>query len=202
MGTTGSRSTRRSRTRPRSAPTRRPASGGSAWCSRRTASRGQAAGATSSSWNWWWSPNRNLYRRTAAERLEDDAVALGQLYELGEAVLVGVVLHIERKPDCAEADRYVLILGHPERAAEVEVALSAHAAGHVDSERGRDRGHRDPGTGNQRLEQHVARAGEHPRAASRRVQPRLDERPTGRDRARDVLVLERTLCFERDNGRL
>src|SRR5215216_1390242 len=169
MGITGSRSTRRSRTRPRSAPTRRLAFDVWACCGGLTASRRSVTGATSSSWSWWLSPNGNLDRHPATERLEDDAVALGQLHELGEVVLVSVVLHVERKPDCAEADRYVLTLRHPERAAEVEVTLGAHAAGDADPERGGDRAQRDAGTGDQRLEQHVARAGEHARAASRRM---------------------------------
>src|SRR4051794_264564 len=105
MGITGSRSTRRLRTSPRSARTRRPASGASACCSGLTASRRRANGATSSSWSWWLSANGCLDRNPSAERLEDDAVALRQLDELREAVLVGVVPDVEGEPDCAEADR-------------------------------------------------------------------------------------------------
>ena len=77
------------------------------------------------------SPNGYLDRHPPAERLEDDAVALGQLHELRESVLVGVMPDVEDEPDSAEADRHVLVLGHPERAAEIQVPFGTQAAGNV-----------------------------------------------------------------------
>src|SRR5262245_18124189 len=96
-------------------------------------------------------------RRTALERLVDHAVTLGELEQLVELLLRRVGLDVEAQADLRKADWRGLV--DAERAAEVEVALRRDLAGlERDVERGRDRLQRYPGAGDQRLEQHVARA--------------------------------------------
>ena len=57
------------------------------------------------------------------ERLVDDAVALGQLQQRRELLVVASVSSSNAEPDRAEADGRVAV--DAERAAEVEVALGA-----------------------------------------------------------------------------
>ena len=118
--------------------------------------------------------------RRPRERLEHDAVALGQAQERGELVLARVGVELEVQPHVLEADRRLLV--DAERAAEVEVALGAdRAAAHVDAERGGDRPERHARAGGERLEQHVAGAQLRAVAAARGMQPRLGERTAGVD---------------------
>src|SRR5436190_12783985 len=130
----------------------------------------------SCSWSWW---SADLHVHPARDRLEHDAVALGQFDQLCEPGVVSVVLDVERQPDRPETHRNVAIFGHTERAAEIEVSLGTDGPAHLDAERGRDGAHRHAGTGNERLEQHVARAGEHACAAGGWMQPGLRKRPAG-----------------------
>ena len=88
-----------------------------------------------------------------------------------------------------------------ERAAEVEIALGVHRPAHVEPERGRDGAQRHAGARDERLEQHVAGAGEQAGAAGRRMQPGLDERAAGGHAARDALVAERALGAQRHERR-
>ena len=86
------------------------------------------------------------------------------------------------------------LLVDAERAAEIEVALGAAPCRRERNfERGRDRLQGDAGAGDQRLEQHVARAEAAAVAAGRRVQPGLDHRPAGLDLAGDALAAELAL---------
>ena len=64
--------------------------------------------------------------RAARERLQHDAVALGQLEQRGELLVVGVGVELEAQADVAEADRRGLV--DAQRAAEVEVALGVDLA--------------------------------------------------------------------------
>ena len=68
---------------------------------------------------------RHVELRAARERLQHDAVALGQLEQRGELLVVGVGVELEAQADVAEADRRRLL--DAERAAEVEVALGVDA---------------------------------------------------------------------------
>src|SRR4051812_12288957 len=77
----------------------------------------------------------HLDRRAALDRLVDHAIPLGQLEQLVELVLGRVGLDVEAQADLRKADRRVL--GHTERAAEVEVAFCRHPPG---LERDVDRG--------------------------------------------------------------
>ena len=149
-------------------------------------------------WRWRWPWQRRererlvraearRQRRSARERLIDDAVALGQLLQRRKLLVVGVGVELERQADLAEADRRLTI--DAERAAEVEVALRAHASRRDgDPERGRDRAQRHPGARDQRLEQHVARAQQRAVATGRRVEPGLGERPARVHRAGDAVA--------------
>ena len=68
--------------------------------------------------------------------------------------------------------------------------------------RGRDRFQRDARAGDQRLQQHVARAQFEARAAGRRMQARDRERAAGLDLAGDIGVVERAVRLERDHRRM
>src|SRR5918997_509004 len=82
-------------------------------------------------------PDRGRGDGWSAERLEDDAVALGELDQRSKLVGVGIGVELEGKTDLAKAHRSVL--GDAQRAAEVEVALDLHLArADLDAERGRD----------------------------------------------------------------
>src|ERR1700722_16236552 len=139
--------------------------------------------------------------RAALDGLIDHAVALGELEELVELLLLGVGVDRKGEPDLRKADRRVL--GDAEGAAEIEVALGRYGAGlERDRERGRDRLERHARAGNERLEQHVAGAQLEPGAAGRRMQARDRERTTRLDLAGDVGVVERALGAQRDVGGL
>ena len=70
----------------------------------------------------------------------------------------------------------------------------------VDLQRGRDRLQRHARAGDQRFQQHVARAELRARAAGGRMQARDRQRAAGLDLAGDVLVVERALRLQRDDG--
>ena len=106
---------------------------------------------------------------------------------------------VEAKPDRREADGRLAV--DAERAAEVEVAFGVDAARDVELHRGRHRAERDAGAGDERLEQHVAGAGEGAGAAGRGMQAGLDEHAAGLDLARDLLLVELPVGTERDEGR-
>ena len=93
----------------------------------------------------------------------------------------------------AKADRRFLV--DAERAAEIEIAFGRHGArtSALMAERGRDRLERHAGTGDQRLQQHVAGAKLHARTAGGRMQARDGERAAGLDLAGDVGVVDRAL---------
>jgi hypothetical protein len=89
------------------------------------------------------------------EGLEDDAVALGQLEELGYGFGWGVGVEIELELDATEADwRFAR---DAERASEVELTFGANR-GRLDGDahRGGDRAERDTGAADERLEEHVS----------------------------------------------
>jgi hypothetical protein len=80
---------------------------------------------------------------------------------------------------------------NPERAAEVEITLGLDAtAFQAEFERGRDGPQRHAGAGYERFQEHVAGASLQARAAGRRMQPRLDERPACIDAASDAVRVE------------
>src|SRR5690348_3967626 len=107
----------RPRTRPASAISPSPSTTstrpwrGGIWSPRSRTTRTSTSSATSaaprgSSWSWRRSSaDDDLHGRPAGERLVDDAVALGQLHQGGELLLVEVVLEVEHEPDRAEAHR-------------------------------------------------------------------------------------------------
>src|SRR5689334_12968256 len=77
-------------------------------------------------------------RRTGLDRLIDHTVALGELEQLIELLLLDIGIDRKREPDLREADRRVL--GDAKRAAEIEVALGRHGARlQRNRQRGRDR---------------------------------------------------------------
>ena len=75
---------------------------------------------------WPWRVERDVELRAARERLQHDAVALGELEQRRQLLVVGIGVELEAQADVAEADRRLLV--HAQRAAEVEVALGVDAA--------------------------------------------------------------------------
>ena len=125
-----------------------------------------------------------------AQGLVHDAVALGELEQLGDRGLVGVGVQREREPDRPEADRRVAV--DAERAAEVDVALGAapfHSRSSMPSAVATARivtpAHATSACSS-RSPEHALEAV----AAGRGMQAGLDERPPGLDRARHRLVTE------------
>ena len=93
------------------------------------------------------------------------------------------------------------VLSTPERAAEIEVAFRLHGAmAQIDFKRGRHRFQGHAGAGDERFEQHVAGAQLRAGAAGGGVQARDRERAAGLDLAGDVLVIERALRLQGDDG--
>ena len=116
-----------------------------------------------------------------------------------ELVLRGVGVDLEAQTDRRKTNRR--ILGHAERAAEVEIALGRDLAGFERNvERGRDRLERHAGAGDQRLEQHVAGAQFKSGAAGGGVQARDRERAPGLHFAGDLRIIERALGLQGDEG--
>src|SRR6185437_1144961 len=86
---------------------------------------------------------RELQLGPLAQRLEDNAITLGELHQRLQLVGAGIAVELEAQADLAEAHRGVLV--DPERAAEIEIALGPHpAAAQRHLERRRHRLERDP----------------------------------------------------------
>src|SRR6185503_19020272 len=82
-----------------------------------------------------------LDRGSPGDRLENDAITLGQLEELPPLLLPRVGIEVDREQDPGEPDRR--LLAHAERAAKVEVPFGPERpAAHRHPERGRHRGER------------------------------------------------------------
>src|SRR6185295_1182964 len=138
--------------------------------------------------------------RRLDEGLVHHAIAFGQLQELGQLFGRRRRAEIEAQADPAEADGCVS--GHAERSAEVEIALrhdGASVDGNAQRRRHRAQGHAR--AGDERLQQHVARAGGKARAAGGGMQPGLDEGAAGRDLARHVLGPELARSAQGHHGR-
>ncbi len=94
----------------------------------------------------------------AGERLEDDAVALGQLQQGLRAARASASVSSSNARRIAEkptgASRSTASVPRKSRSPSART----RARPHLDPQRGRDRAQRHPGAGDQRLEQHVARA--------------------------------------------
>src|ERR1700730_1412102 len=137
-----------------------------------------------------------LDRRSIFQCLIDDAITLGEFEKLIELVLLNVGVDVEGEADLREADRR--LLGDAERAAEIEIAFGRHRAGFQGNiDRGGDRFERDAGAGDQSLQQHVARAQLHPRAAGGRMQAGDRQRPAGLDLAGDIGGVDGAFGLER-----
>ena len=137
----------------------------------------------------------------AADGLQHHAVALGQLQQARELLVVGLGVDREPQPDGAEADRRLAV--DAERAADVELALGLDAAaGDRDLERRRHGPQRHARAGGERLEQHVAGARQLAGAAGRRMQAGVDDRPAGLDAAGDAVAVERAGGAQRDHRRV
>ena len=137
-------------------------------------------------------------RYTAGERLVHDAVALGQLQQRRELLLVGVACRARSaEPDRAEADRRVAV--DAQRPAEVEIALGAHAP--PPTAMPSDVATARSVTPAQATSASSSMSPEHSQravAAGGGMQPGLDERPAGLDRARDALAAELAVGAQRD----
>src|SRR5262245_13047890 len=97
------------------------------------------------------------HRRRPPKRLVDDAIALGQANELLELVFGSAGVELEMKSDALESDRRALV--DAQSAAKVELSLgTSDPSAQLDPDRRRDGTERDPRAGDERLEQHVARA--------------------------------------------
>src|SRR5256714_14958515 len=124
-----------------------------------------------------------------------DLVAVSQREERGDLVFRRVGVELKAQADGLEADRRVL--GDAERAAEVEVAFGMTAALlHFDANGGGHGTERDAGAGDERFEQHVARARGEAVAAGGGVQSGGGQRLARLHAARDA-VAERALGLER-----
>ena len=139
--------------------------------------------------------------RRMPERLQHDAIALGEPEQRIELVLRRVGVELEFEPDVREADRRILC--DAERAAKVEIALRRHLArAQRHAHRRRDRFQRHAGAGDQRLEQHVAGAELRAASPGRGVKPGDRKRPSGLDLAGDRGGVERALRPQRHQSRL
>ena len=128
--------------------------------------------------------------RRLPERLQHDAIALGEPEQRVELVLRRVGIELEFEPDGGEAYRRVLC--DAERAAKVEIAFRLDLArAHSDAHRRRDRFQRHAGAGDQRLEQHVAGAQLRAASSGRGMKPGDRKRPSGLDLAGDRGGIER-----------
>jgi hypothetical protein len=98
------------------------------------------------------------YGRGMALGLVDDAVAFGEPHEGGDRVRIGVGFEIETQADGFETDGH--LRGHPEGAAEIEIALRPDTAAVDPQVHGGGHGHEGhTGTRGRCFEQHVAGAG-------------------------------------------
>ena len=133
------------------------------------------------------------------EGLEHDAVALGELEQLsilscGASVSTSKARRMSLKPTGA-----VLSTPSVPRKSRSPSAFTAPLR-RSDFKRGRDGFQRHAGAGDERLEQHVARAQLRADAAGSGMQARDRERAAGLDLAGDVLVIELALRLQGDDG--
>jgi hypothetical protein len=142
--------------------------------------------------------HRHRDRRRRAQGLVDDAVALRELEQCRALLFGEVAVDLEGETDIAEADRRALI--HAEGALEIEIALGLDG-GVIDLEleSGGDRVHRHAGAGDQRLQQHVARAGVDAAAAGGGMKAGFDEGLRGLDGAGHAFA-DRALGLQGDHG--
>src|SRR3954469_8614228 len=137
-------------------------------------------------------PGRDSGR--VAQGLQHNTVALGQFQQRVDPILRLVRSESKSETYLAEANRCRAV--YSECAAEIEVTLSMHLATvQMKVESRRDCFQRDAGTGDQRLQQHVTRAGLQSAAARRRVQAGLYERAPGANFAGDTVSIEVALCL-------
>ena len=126
---------------------------------------------------------RRLYAGRVAQRLEDDAVALGQFQQGRELFVARRRIDFEAQADVGDAHRHVLC--DAERAAEIAFSLDGddHRPPGNAHRRGDDI-ERHAGTRHQRLQQQVTRARFAAVTTGRRMQPRVVTREPGLDAAR------------------
>src|SRR5207248_4867250 len=142
----------------------------------------------------------DLDRDAPGEGLVDDAVALGQREQRLELLRRRFGDELEPQTDRAEPDGRLAVDGH--RAAKVEVSLGEHTTPrHRDVPVDGDRAERHPRARDERLQEHVAGAGETAVTPARRVETRLDERLSGLHGARDAFGAQLSLGPQRDARR-
>ena len=130
--------------------------------------------------------HRRAHVGRLAERLKDHAVTLRQLQQRGDLVGGGVGHEVEAQADGAEP--HARVFGHAQGPSKIQIALGGDGrVAELDANRRGDRAQGHAGAGNERLEQHVARAGQRAVAACRRVQSRRDQRASCLDLAGDTL---------------
>src|SRR5574341_1386328 len=129
---------------------------------------------------------RDFDLRRLARRLIDDAVTLGEANQRGELLRRRVRVEVELQPDALKPCRH--FFGYAQRASKIQIAFRVDGSfSNLNPYRSRHCTQGHSGTGCERLQQHVARAG-HQSAASRpRVKTRFDERLSGFDLARNPL---------------
>src|SRR5713226_9383645 len=99
----------------------------------------------------------DLEFRPFVDGLEHHAIALGELHQRVDLLRARVAVDV--KIEANRAETHGGVLGHAQRAAEIEVALGAdRAALERQLERGRHRPHGDAGAGDERFQEHVAGA--------------------------------------------
>src|ERR1019366_3841870 len=104
--------------------------------------RGFGVAAAAAKAPWLLARECSRESRRARERLEDDAIPLGESLERCELIRISVGAQLERQADCEETHRRVA--ADAESPAEVEVAFRVHGPGrHRDSKRGRYSPQRD-----------------------------------------------------------
>ena len=119
-------------------------------------------------------------RGRSPEGLQHDAVALRQLFSVASCSALASVSRAKRRRIARKPTGR--LLAHAQRPAEVQVAFGMHvAAPHGDRQRGRHGAKGHAGTGDQRLQQQIARARQQPGAAGGGVQARLDQGAAGVD---------------------
>jgi len=106
-----------------------------------------------------------------AQRLKDDAIALGQAQQGAQLVFRRIGVQIEMEANALKSNRGVL--GDTQCAAKIEIAFGLYrAAANDDADRGRYGVEGYTSASDERLEQHIARARAQAVTAGRRMQPR------------------------------
>src|SRR4029078_8358481 len=110
-----------------------------------------------------------------AQRLKDDAIALGQAQQSAQLVFRRIGVQIEMEADALKSNRGVL--GDTQRAAKIEIAFGFdRAAANDDADRGRHGVEGYPRASDEPLKQHIPDARAQAVAAGRRMQPRDSQR--------------------------